>query len=141
MQGDANAMEVAGQHLYLVSSNLVEVFDLSDPKQPVAIGSAATKGHGLDLAVDGSYIYVADGSWGLQIFRVEPAVQLEADLTGSELRLKWPESASKYVLQGAENLAGAEWGPVAGTPQLQGGFFRLAVSVEGATAFFRLHQP
>ncbi|UCG47810.1 MAG: choice-of-anchor D domain-containing protein, partial [Phycisphaerales bacterium] len=49
----------------------IEVVLLSDPASPVHVGAYDTAGQACDLAVSGSQIYVADGSSGMEVLRID----------------------------------------------------------------------
>jgi hypothetical protein len=46
----------------------LQVFDVSDPSQPVLAATQPTSGNGRRLAVKGSLVYMADGPEGLRVF-------------------------------------------------------------------------
>ena len=64
----------SGVYAYVAASDSVEIVDLSTLEAPAIIGSVATPGTAQDLAVSGNYLYVADGSQGIQVVDVsDPA--------------------------------------------------------------------
>jgi hypothetical protein len=46
----------------------MQVFDVSDPSQPVLAATEPTSGNGRRLAVKRSFVYMADGPEGLRVF-------------------------------------------------------------------------
>ncbi len=87
-------MVVAGDLAYLAGSRL-RVVDVSDPTAPLEVASLDTPGSTLDLALDGSLLYLAQGSSGLQVVDVStPTPQL----IGS---LDTPGSASDLAVVGS----------------------------------------
>jgi len=46
---------------------------VSDPANPIRVGGYDTYGQSVGVTVFGPYAYVADGEWGLQIFRIGDA--------------------------------------------------------------------
>jgi hypothetical protein len=60
---------VLGPYAYLAGNNL-RVIDITDPRNPQSMGSAGTPSHARDVAVQGTYAYVADDSSGLQVIDV-----------------------------------------------------------------------
>ncbi len=64
-------IEVVGQRAYVAdgSEGLV-IFDVSDPRQPVVLGTFDTPGYALGVAVVGNLVYVADYRSGLRIIDV-----------------------------------------------------------------------
>jgi hypothetical protein len=59
-------VDVVGAYAYLAADwdGNVHIFDVADPKQPLAVGYAATPGQAWDMAVEGQYAY-ADAMPGL----------------------------------------------------------------------------
>ena len=69
--GEVNGLTAKGQYLYVAEGwEGIEVFDISDPKQPLPIGNAKTRGQALSVTVSGEYLYVFEGAGGLSIFRL-----------------------------------------------------------------------
>ncbi len=47
------------------------VIDISDPMNPVVIGTGRTPGFAMNVAVSGSYAYIADSSYGLRVYNID----------------------------------------------------------------------
>jgi hypothetical protein len=67
--GSGNSVALAGSHAYVTGGDL-HVIDVSGPASPTVVGSTDTPGDAEDVAIAGSYAYVADGSSGLQVIDV-----------------------------------------------------------------------
>ncbi len=75
--GNAYGVHVSGDHAYLayivpeccgyVGDTGLLVIDITDPADPVAVGSCNTPGNAFDVYVSGKYAYVAAGQAGLQV--------------------------------------------------------------------------
>jgi hypothetical protein len=73
---------VAGDYAYIAGQHMgMFVVDISNPNNPLALGSFDTPGLAWDVYVDGNYAYLADGTSGLQIFNISNPVS--PDLIGS----------------------------------------------------------
>ena len=69
--GAISDLTAKGKYLYVAEGwEGIEVFDISDPKQPLPIGNAKTRGQALSVTVSGEYLYVFEGAGGLSIFRL-----------------------------------------------------------------------
>jgi hypothetical protein len=69
--GTAYRVEVAGDYAYVADAWLgIRAVDISDPFNPVSVGSHDTPGHASEgIAASGGFVWVAEGSAGLEIFR------------------------------------------------------------------------
>src|SRR3989304_1576552 len=70
---DAQQIFVSGNYAYTtVNSDILQIFDISNPSAPIALGSydALAPGMALDVAVSGNYAYVADNAGGLRVVDV-----------------------------------------------------------------------
>jgi hypothetical protein len=79
-QGAARAVLLAGGYGYISVSNDggVRVLSLQNPAIPVEVGYFDTPGSALNLALEGSFLYVADGERGLRILNVfDPGAPVE----------------------------------------------------------------
>ena len=87
------------------------MFSLSDPTNLTAAGSLDFPGEPSDVAVEGNYVYVAAGEFGLQILWAGPPqdVRLRADRVGDQVQLRWPVSASSYLLERTAGLSTSQW--------------------------------
>lgn len=92
---EANDVFVAGNLLYAaVGTEGLQVFDLTDPDQPVQSAHYPTYGGGTAVFVNENYIYLADGPSGLQIF----SLSLDGDSDG--LLDSWEEQYFGDAAQG-----------------------------------------
>jgi hypothetical protein len=70
---------VAGQYAYIAAAKAgLQVIDVSDPTNPQRLGGCDAPDNARAVADSGNFASVADGEWGLQIFRfvnTEPSVQ------------------------------------------------------------------
>jgi hypothetical protein len=70
-----------------------------------------------------------------------PAPLLQFTVTGSNLNLIWPASATGYVLKSTALLgAGASWSTVGGSPTIVGANNVLTVPMSGTSTYFRLEK-
>ncbi len=69
--GPCYAVAVSGNYVYFGSGGYLEIFDVSNPSNPVRLGRVVTPGIVIEIAISGSYAYVADG-WegGLRVIDV-----------------------------------------------------------------------
>jgi len=129
----------SGNYLWLVGGSPdLRVVDISNPTNLVLVASNDTGG--LRIAVSGQYAYAASGSGGLQIFCLD-CPRLSAELAGGQVLLKWPTNAVNFTVERAATVAAAQWQPQSGTPQVQAGYYVLAVPTTNSAAFFRLRGP
>lgn len=132
-------VELSGNHLWLLGGSPdLRVIDISNPTNMTLAASLGTGGK--RIAVSGPLAYVASGYQGLQIY-CRDCPLLTAELAGSQVMLKWPTNAVNFMVERAENVAAAQWQPQSGTPQVQDGYYFLAVPDTNAAAFFRLRGP
>jgi len=77
--GGALKVFVSGNYAYVADhTDGLEIYDISDPKKPVKIGSVDDGGNANDVFVSGNYAYVADLGDGLEIIDVsDPATPFE----------------------------------------------------------------
>jgi hypothetical protein len=75
----------------------------------------------------------------------EPAPRLDAERTGSHVRLSWPLSAIGYALEQTGTLpaAATDWSEVPGPFDNDGivNFITLPAATDNKNAFFRLRKP
>jgi hypothetical protein len=67
----ADAFVVSGHYLYALSSITFLIFDISNPAQPIVVGSYGGLGFPWDIAVRGDYVFVSgetDWAYGLQVY-------------------------------------------------------------------------
>ena len=65
------AVAVAGDYTYIGQGQDLVVLDISNPASPTELGRLSTAGFVRDVAVSGSYAYVADDTNGLVIVNVD----------------------------------------------------------------------
>jgi len=69
--GYAKSIEVSGQYAYIADSNIgFKVFGISNPNNPVEVGTIEIETDACDLAISGSHAYVADQEAGLWIIDI-----------------------------------------------------------------------
>ncbi len=68
-------IEIVGNRAYLASGSAgIDILDISDPGNPISIGSYDTQGSANQIAISEDYLFVADGSDGLLILDIsDPA--------------------------------------------------------------------
>ena len=74
-----------GPYAYVVNGAALRILDMTVPTMPVEIDEIVTPGYARDVAVNGDYIYVADGNGGLAIYQFPPSVTAVIPLTGGTL--------------------------------------------------------
>jgi len=74
----ASRVELHDGHLFSTGSSLFRALDVSSPSAPAEIGSLPSASSAYDVAVDGSFAYVADASRGLYVLDVaDPSAPVE----------------------------------------------------------------
>ena len=69
--GTANSSVIAGDLLFIADSESgLTIFDISDPGDPVEIGTLDTPGDARDIVIIGDLAYIADGEGGLRIIDI-----------------------------------------------------------------------
>ena len=64
---------------------------------------------------------------------------LEAKATNGGLLIRWPTTASSYILEQADGMGAAyPWSAFQGAPQISDGKFQVLVPVTAPQKFFRL---
>ncbi|MCU7806738.1 MAG: hypothetical protein KZQ73_02565 [Candidatus Thiodiazotropha sp. (ex Semelilucina semeliformis)] len=82
--GNVRDLALNGNLAYVVSGPCLHIIDTADPSAPTEVGSACGLGWAYDVAVSGSYAYVADYLDGLHIVDVsDPAIPTEVSLLGA----------------------------------------------------------
>jgi hypothetical protein len=70
-EGWAYGVALSGNYAYVAdSSSGLQIINISNPANPVAVGHYDTEGYAFGVALDGNYAYVADSSSGLQIIDI-----------------------------------------------------------------------
>ncbi len=115
--GYGKAVAVSGSYAYIgdikylgVSENKymgLVIADISDPDNPVILGSAPTDGMPLGVAVSGNYAYIAQGTHGLVIIDItsksDPVVTGSYDTAGSAYDVAISGDYA-YVADGSDGL-------------------------------------
>jgi hypothetical protein len=82
--GGVHDMVLNGSYAYLSGGGFMAVIDVADPTTPTIIGDLSVSGWHYSLAVNGSYVYLADLLAGLHVIDVsDPAALAEVSLVGS----------------------------------------------------------
>lgn len=81
----ASGVAARGSYAYVVNGAALRILDMTVPVMPVEVGEIVTPGDAGEVAVDGDYIYVADGNGGLAIYQFPPSVTALIPLTGGTL--------------------------------------------------------
>ena len=100
----SHPVAVSGNYAYIYmpgASPRFQVIDISNPASPVRAGGDNTGVVG--LAASGDYVYAASGDLGLQILCIN-CPRLSAEPLGNQVLLKWPASATNYLLETASKL-------------------------------------
>jgi hypothetical protein len=149
--GENTQILISGQYAYLNAGQGVRVIDISDPTNPSVVGS-----YGADLSFDesllfsmdvagsGDYLYVAEGNWMLRVLQMSTVpenVPLSVESEVGALILKWPATATAYLLESSADPTAPIWDPVAGTTQSNGDQYEITVPADGPARFFRLRKP
>jgi hypothetical protein len=105
--GPATALAVQGNYAYLCIDGGLVILNIADRAHPLAIGHTSTLTSAIDVAVAGSYAYVADGGSGLRIVNIaNPASPTEVgayDTPGTALAVTVAGSYA-YVADGGSGL-------------------------------------
>ena len=80
------SMEVVGDLAYLAADYYagLRIVNVADPSAPIDVGSYDTPGAAYDLAVSGSYVYVADENGGLRVIDVT-APELPVEVASNDI--------------------------------------------------------
>jgi hypothetical protein len=146
-------LAVSGHYLYVAgdagSANLentldgLQIFDLSDPANPVFVGHNVDCPYGSNVAVSGDYAFLAPGgSYGggfpLLVYSLVPELQITRTSTGTML-ISWvPLSSSTFDLQQAENASASSWIEVTNSVSVVNGVRRVEVPISQGSRYFRL---
>lgn len=102
--GTATAVALSGPYLFVGDGDVLRVFDLRVPSQPLEIASWTCDGlHTADLHILGSYLYLTDWSYGLRVLGVSDP--LNPAQVGSCALPVGPEVYALEGLLGASGLA------------------------------------
>ena len=133
-----SALDVSGNYAYLLGGAPgLRVLNITDPTNLVLAAMLNIDGYGFTHSSD--FGYLASGSEGLRIYCLD-CPRLSAESHGGDVLLRWPQSATNFVLQTASALPASRWQTVAGTFQLTNGYNELLVPASGPAGFFRLRE-
>jgi len=104
--GAPSGIALQGSYVYCAAGGGLEVFDISDPAHPTPVGSCDVSGWAADVAISGSFAYIAAGTAGLQVVDVsDPARPVVAAACGGM------ENAWAVTLSGSyAYVADCDWG-------------------------------
>jgi hypothetical protein len=112
--------------------------DVSDPADIQVLDTRYDTDYNFSLAIQGNYLYVADGFWGLRIYLVQPQLTISLS-TSNGIVLSWPQPiAGGAILQQSSSLGSASWLAVTNAPTLVDGRNQLTLAPSASRAFFRL---
>jgi hypothetical protein len=117
-----------GLHMCDVSApdNIQSVCTTYDPEFPYGV------------AVQGNYVYVADGLRGLRVYLAVPQLQIAPTGTNTVL-LSWPQPVAEgFTLQQTAELNPATWVAVTDAPTVVGNQCQLVVAPQRTRGFYRL---
>ena len=94
----------------------MRAINFANPTNLVAAGQTSTNfgGLGMGVAVSGRYVYLANGTDGLRVFAVEPALGVRL-MVGAGLAFSWAAQGS-FALQQTTNLNNPNWVTVTKVP-------------------------
>jgi hypothetical protein len=121
--GAVQAVAVAGNRAYVGRGPRLEVYDLTDPADPALLGrSALLPGNILDVAVSGSYAYLAASWGGLRVVNIaNPAAPVEVAAVTVDTQA--PAAAELKLANG--KLYVASFNPESGNPRGRLSIFSL----------------
>jgi hypothetical protein len=124
----------------------LDVIDVSDPAHPSLVNTHNFDEfvrQARDISVFGDHVFVLRFNEGLQVFgiNVPPSdIHLSAESAGDGWRLRWPSTATGFMLESSTNPAGSNWVPVPGTPQVNGDDYELNVPMDSPARYWRLRK-
>lgn len=77
---------------------------------------------------------------GVATVLVPPQMQIR-QVTGTQVELSWPDSASGYTLEATQTLSPPNWSAVGGGATLVGNRFLFTNTLSGSSLFYRLRNP
>jgi hypothetical protein len=128
------SVALSDRYAYLASSEGLRVINIANPTNLIAAGQASTNfgGKGMGVAVSGHYVYLANGTDGLRVFAIQPALGVSL-ATGTGLTFSWPAQSS-FAVQQTTNLSNPNW--VTLTNLATNG--QLTLPPPASTMFYRL---
>jgi hypothetical protein len=127
--------DAVGNHVFLAGSpRTLTVIDVSDPSQPVRVGTYSSGETSRDLRVVGDKVYLAEGYRGFTVLTWFVRPQLDPPkVVDGQLNLSW-SGGPRIVLQSCSSLALSQWQDVPETD----GMSQYSLSPAESTSFFRV---
>jgi hypothetical protein len=127
----------------------VALYDISNLTQPLLLSrqnfpvNRQSNGNSFgQVIVSSNHVFALDANNGLMGFEIGAApVTLSISLSGNDVILSWPSSATGYLLQKTSNLSTIDWQPVNAPVQEQNGQNIVTNQVTDSTGFYRLVKP
>jgi hypothetical protein len=117
----------------------LHIYDVSDLTNPAEVGSVNV-GFVRSIAISGNYVYLANDTSGLRIFRQVP--QLGISLTGTNtVLLSWPATPVAFAPQQCATLGSTNWVTLSDAPTTMGATCQLSIPTPASTTFYRLTSP
>ena len=114
----------------------LHIYDVSDPTNPVQVG-AINVGFVRSIAISDNYVYLANDTSGLRVFRQVPQLGLSLTATNTVL-LSWPATPVPFSPQQSTNLASIQWLTLTNSPTTIGASCQLAIPTFVHQTFYRL---
>jgi len=133
------AMTLAGDRLFVASTNGLTVLDLSGPAFPQVVGTVSRDWQPVDIAVHRNTVWLANANEGLLILKTSGANPARLDLVrraDDSIELRWPWDGGGMLEEARETLQGP-WAPVSET--LLADSWQAATT--GTNTYFRLSFP
>jgi hypothetical protein len=110
------SVTLCGNYAYLVCSAGLRVINIANPTNLIAAGQTSTNfgAKPTGVAVSGHYAYLADGTDGLRVFAIQPALGMRL-VAGTGLNFSWPAQGS-FVVQQTADLSNPDWVTVTNVP-------------------------
>jgi hypothetical protein len=110
------SVTLSGNYAYLVCSAGLRVINIANPTNLLAAGETSTNfgAKPMGVAVSGHFAYLADGTDGLRVFAIEPALGISL-ATETGLTFSWPAQSS-FVVQQTADLSNPYWVTVTNVP-------------------------
>jgi hypothetical protein len=103
------SVTISGNYAYLVCSAGLRVINISNPTNLIAAGQTSTNfgAKPMRVAVSGRYVYLADGTDGLRVFAIQPALGVSLS-PGTGLTFSWSAQGS-FSIQQTTDLNNPNW--------------------------------
>jgi len=83
--------------------------------------------------------YLASVSVTSSHLAAQPTLTIER--SGNDIVIRWPASATGFVLKSSPSLTSPVWtGPAGGTPQPDGDFLKVTITSPAGNSFYRLEK-